>query len=98
MSLKNYKTFLGLDEFSKLMNDNVDIAIFAIAGSSPLSLLINLAGSGKIIGLANKECIVCLGQYLIEIAKKSSTKIVPLDSEHNAIFQLIKNKKMPRIQ
>jgi len=96
--LKNYKTFLGLDEFSKLMNDDVDIAIFAIAGSSPLNLLINLAGSGKIIGLANKECIICLGQSLIEIAKISSTKIVPLDSEHNAIFQLIKNKNKNSIK
>jgi 1-deoxy-D-xylulose-5-phosphate reductoisomerase len=80
------------------MNKNVDIVIFAIAGSSPLNLLIDILSSGKIIGIANKECIICLGKSLLNIASKSSTKIVPLDSEHNALFQLIKNKNKESIR
>ena len=96
--LKDYNIYSGLNEFSNLMNSSVDIIIFAIAGSSAINLLMNIATSGKIIGLANKECIICLGKSLLDIASKSSTKIVPLDSEHNAIFQLIKNKNKDAIR
>ena len=96
--LKDYIVHVGLDEFSKLMNSNVDIIIFAIAGSSPLNLLLDLSTSGKIIGMANKECIICLGKTLLKIASDSSTKIVPLDSEHNALFQLMKNKNRDSIR
>ena len=96
--LKDYIVHVGLDEFFKLMNSNVDIIIFAIAGSSPLNLLLDLSTSGKIIGMANKECIICLGKTLLDIASKSSTEIVPLDSEHNALFQLMKNKNRDSIR
>ncbi len=96
--LNNFNICFGLDEFSKLMNDSIDIIIFAISGSSPLNLLMNIASSGKVIGLANKECVICLGKGLLDKAKASSTKIVPLDSEHNAIFQLIKNKNKDSIR
>ena len=96
--LQDYIVHVGLDEFSKLMGNYVDIVIFAIAGSSPLNLLIDLLSSGKIIGIANKECIICLGKTLLSIASKSSTEIVPLDSEHNALFQLIKNKNKDSIR
>ena len=96
--LKDYTVHVGLDEFFKLMNSNVDIIIFAIAGSSPLNLLLDLSTSGKIIGMANKECIICLGKTLLDIASKSSTEIVPLDSEHNALFQLMKNKNRDSIR
>ncbi len=96
--LKDYNLHIGLDEFSNLMNNDVDIVIFAIAGSSPLNLLVDLLTSGKVIGIANKECIICLGKILLEIASKSSTKIVPLDSEHNALFQLMKNKNKDSIR
>ena len=95
--LKKFNIYFGLDEFSKLMNDTIDIVIFAIAGSSTLNLLMNIASSGKTIGLANKECIICLGETFLEKAKLFSTKIVPLDSEHNALFQLIKNKNKDSI-
>ena len=96
--IKNYNAYIGLDEFSKLIDNKVDIIIFAIAGSSPLSLLMDVAVSGKIIGIANKECIICLGKTLLDLAIKSSTEIVPLDSEHNALFQLIKNKNKDSIR
>ncbi len=96
--LKDYTVHAGLDEFSKLMNNNVDIVIFAIAGSSALNLLIDLLSSGKTIGIANKECIICLGKTLLDIASVSSTEIVPLDSEHNALFQLMKNKNRDSIR
>jgi 1-deoxy-D-xylulose-5-phosphate reductoisomerase len=96
--LKNYTIFGGIDEFQNMISDYaVDIIIFAISGSAPLQLLLQISNSGKIIGLANKECIICLGNLFLKEAALSSTKIIPLDSEHNAIYQLIKNKNIDSI-
>ena len=96
--LKNYTIFAGIDEFHHIISYySVDIIIFAISGSAPLQLLMELSSSGKSIGLANKECIICLGNLFLNNAVSSSTKIVPLDSEHNAIYQLIKNKNLDSI-
>ena len=97
--LSSYKIHRGIEEFYSLVIENdVDIIIFAISGTSPLNLLMQLALSGKIIGLANKECIICLGRLFLDRAKTSATNIVPLDSEHNAIFQLIKNRNLNSIK
>ena len=79
--LKNYTIFEGIDEFQNMISDYaVDIIIFAISGSAPLQLLMEISSSGKTIGLANKECIICLGNLFLDKAAISSTKIVPLDS------------------
>ena len=96
--LKNYTIFAGIEEFQYMISDHsVDIIIFAISGSAPLKLLMEISSSGKTIGLANKECIICLGNLFLDKAAISSTKIVSLDSEHNAIYQLIKNKNVNSI-
>tara|TARA_B110000046_G_scaffold163795_1_gene178955 strand:+ start:608 stop:1774 length:1167 start_codon:yes stop_codon:yes gene_type:complete len=97
--LSSYKIYEGIDEFYSLVIENdVDIIIFAISGTSPLNLLMQLALSGKTIGLANKECIICLGKLFLDKARTSSTNIIPLDSEHNAIYQLIKNRNLSSIK
>ena len=97
--LRDYTVHAGIDEFYNLVSDNnVDIVIFAISGSAPLKLLMQLANSGKTIGLANKECIVCTGNLFLDKANSSSTEIIPLDSEHNAIYHLIKNKNIDSIK
>ena len=97
--LLNYNISDGIDEFYSLVtNNNVDIIIFAISGTGPLDLLMKLAGSGKILGLANKECIICLGELFLKKASSSSTKIIPLDSEHNAIYQLKNDKNLNTIK
>ena len=96
--LKHFRIYKGIEEFNSLVTENdVDIIIFAISGSAPLNLLMELAESGKIIGLVNKECIICLGKIFLDKANAFFTKIVPLDSEHNAIYQLIKNKDLNSI-
>ena len=80
-----------------ISDHSVDIIIFAISGSAPLKLLMEISSYGKTIGLANKECIICLGNLFLDKAAISTTKIIPLDSEHNAIYQLIKNKNVNSI-
>ena len=98
-SLSDYIVYRGIENFYSLVTDNdIDIIIFAISGTKPLYLLMQLAGSGKTIGLVNKECIICLGNLFLDKAKTFYTKIIPLDSEHNAIYQLVKNKNLNSIK
>ncbi len=85
--------FIGIKHFSKLITKDIDVIIFAISGLSALNICFDIAKSGKIIGLANKECIISLGPRLITLAKRHKTKIVPLDSEHNSIYRLLESNK-----
>ena len=84
-----HNIFFGLEEFKELIKDNIDIIVLAISGTSILKLSLDIAKSGKIFGIANKECIISLGDIILETARLSDTKIVPLDSEHNSIYQLL---------
>tara|TARA_Y100001970_G_C14163801_1_gene820092 strand:+ start:408 stop:1559 length:1152 start_codon:yes stop_codon:yes gene_type:complete len=83
------KLFFKLEEFKELIEDSVDIIVFAISGASILELSLDIAKSGKIIGMANKECIISLGDIIFKTAELHNTKIVPLDSEHNSIYQIL---------
>ncbi len=85
-----YKKIHGIKNFNNLINKNVDIIIFAISGLASLELALDIAKSGKIIGLANKECIISLGKNFLNLSNKFKSTIIPLDSEHNSIYRLIK--------
>ncbi len=87
----NKHLFIGNDNFSKLITKDIDVIILAISGLSALNISYDIAKSGKIVGLANKECIISLGPRLLLLAKKNKTKIIPLDSEHNSIYRLLES-------
>jgi len=77
-------------ELEELLNkDDVDIIVSAISGFAGLESTLMAAKTGKTILLANKESIVAAGDVILPLAKKHSTEIVPIDSEHNAIFQCL---------
>ena len=60
----------------------------AIVGAAGLAPTLAAAKAGSTIGLANKESLVCAGPALLAIARQAGGKIVPVDSEHSAIFQV----------
>ena len=64
----------------------VDIFIAAITGIAGLKSTINCIKHVKLIALANKESLVCFGENIIKSAKSNNCKIIPLDSEHNALY------------
>ena len=70
-------------------DSSVDVVVAAIVGSAGLMPTMAAAKSGKRILLANKEALVMSGQLLMSAARASGGCIVPLDSEHNAIFQCL---------
>ena len=68
-------------------DDGVDTVIAAIVGAAGLPATLAAAQAGKQILLANKEVLVCAGSIFMAAVKSSGAQILPLDSEHNAIFQ-----------
>ncbi len=70
-------------------SSDVDIVISAISGFSGIKSTFQAAKSGKKVLLANKESIVAGGSLLMQIIRENNTELVPIDSEHNAIFQCL---------
>ncbi len=68
-------------------SEDVDIVIAAIVGAAGLEAILAAAKAGKILAIANKEPLVIAGSLLTKIAKQTGAKIIPVDSEHSAVFQ-----------
>ncbi len=73
--------------------DDSDLIIIALSGISGFFPVVNSIKQGRKIALANKESLVACGDLLMEKSKKNNSEIIPLDSEHSAIWQCIKNEK-----
>ena len=81
-------------ELSDIFNSSdVDIVISAISGFAGIKTTFQAAKSGKKVLLANKESIVAGGSLLMKIIRENNTELVPIDSEHNAIFQCLPETK-----
>ncbi len=68
-----------------------DITVMGIVGAAALGPTLKAVQQGCNIALANKECLVCAGDLIMSEAKKHGASILPVDSEHNAVFQLLGN-------
>ena len=75
-------------ECAKITSDIVIAGIVGLAGLPPL--LESIRNSKKVC-IANKECFVSAGSLIVNEAKKHKTQILPLDSEHSAIYQILEN-------
>ncbi|TKC65420.1 1-deoxy-D-xylulose-5-phosphate reductoisomerase [Pedobacter hiemivivus] len=69
--------------------DGVDIVLTAIVGSVGLKPTIAAIKAGKDIALANKETLVVAGDLITQLARENGVRIIPVDSEHSAIFQCL---------
>jgi len=72
---------------------DIDMVVIATAGTAGLGATLAAAKAGKAIALANKESLVAAGEIITNIVKKSGARIIPVDSEHSAIFQCLKGEK-----
>jgi len=66
-----------------------DWVMSAIVGAAGLKPTLAAVQRGALVALANKECLVCAGPLMLAEAKASGAKLLPVDSEHNAIFQVL---------
>jgi 1-deoxy-D-xylulose-5-phosphate reductoisomerase len=96
-SLKNCQILCGKEEILNVAKIKCDLFISAIVGAAGMLPTLAAIEAGSDIALANKESLVCAGSFLVAAAKKSGAKIIPVDSEHNAIFQIFENENLETI-
>ena len=100
-ALKNepIKIFAGSDAINQVVQmETVDLVLTAMVGYSGLIPTYQAIKSGKKIALANKETLVVAGQLITELAQKHQSDIIPVDSEHSAIFQCLVGEFMNPIE
>ena len=77
--------------------EEIDLVVTAVVGMVGLLPTIKAIQSKKNIALANKETLVTAGEIVMEEARKSQVKIIPVDSEHSAIFQCLKGYNLKEV-
>ena len=75
-----------------------DVVVSGVMGSACLLPAIHALKSGKNLALANKETLVIAGELVLREAKKTNSQIIPIDSEHSAIFQVLNGEKKEQIK
>ena len=97
-SKNNIKLCVGKNSSSKIPFQKIDLAINAIVGTSGLKPTVELIKNGIDIALSNKESLVLGGHFIMPLAKKNNVKIIPVDSEHSAIFQCLHGENHSNIK
>ena len=87
---KGIKVFSGMDSICDLVTgDNIDMVLTALVGFSGLRPTLAAIKAGKPIALANKETLVAGGPVVMDLVRKRHVPLLPVDSEHSAIFQCL---------
>lgn len=81
--------YFGEDSFTNAIVSECDIVVIAIVGFKGIYALLDAIEKGKDVALANKESLVVGGALAMQKAKEKGVKIIPVDSEHSAIFQAL---------
>lgn len=76
----------------------VDFVLMAIMGMSALKPTIEAIEAGKTVGLASKEVLVSAGEYITKLAHSRGVSLLPVDSEHSALFQCLEGKNLKEVQ
>ena len=88
----------GREGLKQISSDNeIDLVVAGIVGAAGLEPTYSAVEAGKIVAVANKEPLVMAGELFMQTAKKTGAKLLPTDSEHNAIFQSLHNEPSERI-
>ena len=93
------KVYAGADALSQIVESQpIDIVLASMVGYAGLRPTINAIKAGKAIALANKETLVVAGELINALANQYHTPILPVDSEHSAIFQCLEmNNRLEKV-
>ncbi|MBP5193345.1 MAG: 1-deoxy-D-xylulose-5-phosphate reductoisomerase [Clostridia bacterium] len=89
----NTAVFCGRDSLEKAIVDSADIVFVAVTGFSGLSAVLKAIEKKKTVALANKEALVCGGELVMRKARENGVEIIPVDSEHSALWQALGYRK-----
>ncbi len=88
----------GADALVDAAQAPVDLTVAGIVGAAGLEATLAAIRQGAIVALANKECLVCAGDLVLGECARSGTTLLPLDSEHNAIFQVFETENAKDVE
>lgn len=90
------KVWAGKDAIAQVVqSEPIDMVVTAMVGYAGLQPTISAIKAGKAIALANKETLVVAGEIVVELALENRVPILPIDSEHSAIFQCLAGESSP---
>src|SRR5690554_5045160 len=95
----NTKVYFGQDSLCEAVQwESVDLVLAAIMGFAGLRSTLAAIDAGKPVALANKESLVVAGRIVMEKVKEKNTMIIPVDSEHSALFQCMLGETFESIE
>ena len=93
------KVFSGTEALNDVVQwDNIDTVLAAIVGFAGLSSTMAAIKAGKRVALANKETLVVAGELVMQLAMEKKVEIIPVDSEHSAIFQCLVGENPAKVE
>ena len=99
LSSLNCKIWAGADAIAQMVTmPSIDIVVASMVGYAGLRPTIEAIKAGKTIALANKETLVVAGEIICELAQQYHAPILPVDSEHSAIFQSLVGEDQSEIE
>jgi 1-deoxy-D-xylulose-5-phosphate reductoisomerase len=81
-----------------VQRDDVELVVAAVVGAAGLPAVLAAVEAGKTLALANKESLVVAGSILVPLARKNNVQILPVDSEHSAVFQAMAAGRLSEVR
>lgn len=95
----NIEVLSGMQGINELVTDEeVEMIVSGISGMIGIEPTISAIKAKKDIALANKETLVCAGDIVMNLAREHDVDIIPVDSEHSAIYQCLENRKKEEVE
>jgi len=88
----------GMDAVLDAVDRDTDLVVGAVVGSAGLVPTMRAIRPGRRIALANKECLVCAGDLFMASIRETGAELLPVDSEHNAIYQVFEADKADQVE
>ena len=86
----------GLREIARM--DEADVVVSSIVGAAGLLPTVEAVKAGKTVALANKEVLVTAGEIVMKLAQENGATIIPVDSEHSALFQCLNGEELSSVK
>lgn len=88
----------GRDALIQTASEPAECTVAGIVGAAGLEVALAAIGNSDVLALANKECLVCAGEVFMQAVAASHTRLIPVDSEHSAIFQVLNERQRDQVE
>lgn len=98
LSSTQIEVLAGAQAITDIASEPVDVTMAAIVGMAGLEPTLAAIKNSKVVAFASKECLVSAGNFMMQAVAKAGAKLLPVDSEHNAIYQVFEEANRESVQ